>query len=218
MGHMTSVGLLVSIFEIYNSTTFANKLKFISLSMIWIIHDYKLCLHVYLGKGLLSGKESACQCRGHEFDPWVGKIPWRRKWQPTPVFLTRKFLGQRSLVGYNLWGAKESDTTWWLNNSKFRQILICLGLSCLLWKNEGMSPLQPWKWLTKILSIRLECNAILIGLEMGLVLSYISNIIIWSYKLNSLRFKYVVCDLGAISQNLLSALIPSTVSPSNMEN
>ena len=115
-------------------------------------------------------------------------------------------------------GAKESDTTWWLNNSKFRQILICLGLSCLLWKNEGMSPLQPWKWLTKIVSIRLECNAILIGLEMGLVLSYISNIIIWSHKLNSLRFKYVVCDLGAISQNLLSALIPSTVSPSNMEN
>ena len=35
----------------------------------------------------LSGKESACQCRRHGFDPWVRKIPWRRKWQPTPVFL-----------------------------------------------------------------------------------------------------------------------------------
>ena len=35
----------------------------------------------------LSGKESACQCRRHRFNPWVGKIPWRRKWQPTPVFL-----------------------------------------------------------------------------------------------------------------------------------
>ena len=35
----------------------------------------------------LSGKESACQCRRHGFDPWVGKILWRRKWQPTPVFL-----------------------------------------------------------------------------------------------------------------------------------
>ena len=34
----------------------------------------------------LSGKESACQCRRHGFDPWVRKIPWRRKWQPTPVF------------------------------------------------------------------------------------------------------------------------------------
>ena len=56
-----------------------------------------------------SGKESTCQCRRHGFDPWVGKIPWRRKWQPTPVFLTGKFLGQRKLVGCSPWGWKESD-------------------------------------------------------------------------------------------------------------
>ena len=42
--------------------------------------------------------------RRHGFDPWVGKIPWRRKWQPTPVFLAGKFHGQRSLVGYSPWG------------------------------------------------------------------------------------------------------------------
>ena len=46
-----------------------------------------------------------------EFDPWVGKIPWRRKWQPTPVFLPEKSHGWRSLVGYSPWGHKESDTT-----------------------------------------------------------------------------------------------------------
>ena len=45
------------------------------------------------------------------FDSWVGKIPWRRKWQPTPVFLPGKSHGQRSLVGYSPWGYKESDTT-----------------------------------------------------------------------------------------------------------
>ena len=39
------------------------------------------------------------------------KIPWRRKWQPTPVFLPGKSHGQRSLVGYSPWGCKESDTT-----------------------------------------------------------------------------------------------------------
>ena len=58
-------------------------------------------------------KESACQCRRskrHRFDPWLGKIPWSRKWQPT-VFLPGKFHGQRSLVGYNPWGCKELDTT-----------------------------------------------------------------------------------------------------------
>ena len=42
---------------------------------------------------------------------WVGKIPWRRKWQSTPVLLPGKSHGQRSLVGYSPWGRKESDTT-----------------------------------------------------------------------------------------------------------
>ena len=41
----------------------------------------------------------------------VGKIPWNRKWQPTPVFLPGKFHGQRSLVDYSPWSRKESDTT-----------------------------------------------------------------------------------------------------------
>ena len=45
------------------------------------------------------------------FNPWVGKISWRRKWQPTPVFLPGKSHGWRSLVGYSPWGRKELDTT-----------------------------------------------------------------------------------------------------------
>ena len=45
------------------------------------------------------------------FDFWVGKIPWRRKWQPTPVFLPRESHGQRSLAGYSPQGCKELDTT-----------------------------------------------------------------------------------------------------------
>ena len=43
--------------------------------------------------------------------PRSGRFPWRREWQPTPVFLPREFHGQRSLVGYSPWGHKESDTT-----------------------------------------------------------------------------------------------------------
>ena len=46
----------------------------------------------------LSGKESSCQCSRHGLDPWVGKIPWRRKWQPTPFSLPGKPHGQRSLA------------------------------------------------------------------------------------------------------------------------
>ena len=56
------------------------------------------------------GKESACDA-GCGFDPWVGKIPRRRKWQPTPVFLPGESCGQGSLVGYSPWGCKKSDMT-----------------------------------------------------------------------------------------------------------
>ena len=45
------------------------------------------------------------------FDPWVGRIPWRRKWQPTPVSLPGKSHGQRNLVDCSPWGRKESGTT-----------------------------------------------------------------------------------------------------------
>ena len=50
------------------------------------------------------------QCRKPRFDPWVGKIPWRREWQPTPGFLPGEVHGQRSLVGYSPWDRKELDT------------------------------------------------------------------------------------------------------------
>ena len=59
----------------------------------------------------LSGKESTCQCRICGWDPWVGKIPWRKKWQSTPVSLPGKSHGQRSLGGYSPWDQKDLDKT-----------------------------------------------------------------------------------------------------------
>ena len=71
------------------------------------------------------------QCGRPRLDPWVGKIPWRRKWQPTPVSLPGKFHGLRSLAGYSPWGHKELDTTEQLNCLSFFQfhywLLVCLG-------------------------------------------------------------------------------------------
>ena len=60
---------------------------------------------------LFSGKESACQGRRPRFDPWVSKIPWRRKRQPSPAFLPEKPHGQRSLAGYSSRGHRGLDTT-----------------------------------------------------------------------------------------------------------
>ena len=59
--------------------------------------------------GGTSGKGPACQCsrpKRCRFDPWVGKIPWRRKWQPTPVFSPGEFHREGRLEGYSAWGRK----------------------------------------------------------------------------------------------------------------
>ena len=77
----------------------------------------------------LSGKESTYQSRRHGFDPWVGNMPWRRKWQPIPVFLPGKSHGQRSWVGYSPAGCKKLDTTERLNSNitlRLQNILACL--------------------------------------------------------------------------------------------
>ena len=66
---------------------------------------YFTCMILLGFPGSTSGKELTCQCSRHKrhgFDPWVRKIPWRRAWQPTPVFLPGESHGQRSLVmGYS---------------------------------------------------------------------------------------------------------------------
>ena len=106
-----------------------------------------------------SGRESAWWCRRRRrcrFSPWVGKTPWRRRWQPTPVFSPGKFHGQRSLAGYSPQGHKEWDTTEML--STHSPLTIC---DSFRWTVEGLShiytcfhsPLNPsptqtatWPW------------------------------------------------------------------------
>ena len=74
--------------------------------------DHGDALKEQLGGGS-DGKVPAMHntCSSCGFNPWVRKIPWRRKWQPTPVFLPGESHGRRSLVGYSPRGRKELDTT-----------------------------------------------------------------------------------------------------------
>ena len=99
----------------------------------------------------LSGRESVCQCRNRRrhkrrgFDPWVGKIPWRREWLPTPVFLPGESHGWRSLEGYSAWGHKESDTTEWLTLF----YLFCASYQMCIYVNPSLPissrrPSPPW--------------------------------------------------------------------------
>ena len=88
-------------------------LKFVPV----ILYQCDVCLHDPIYNELprlVSSEESTCQCRSCKklrFLAWVRKIPWSWKWQPTPVFLPRKFCVQRSLGSYCLWVHKKSDMT-----------------------------------------------------------------------------------------------------------
>ena len=98
-----------------------------SMGLQRLRHDWATnpSLHFMGFEGLpwwLSSKESACQCRRYGLIPGSGKVPWRREWQPTPVFLLGKFHGQRRLVGYSPRDHKEWGMTERLNNNN-RQTL-----------------------------------------------------------------------------------------------
>ena len=82
-------------------------------------------MHPILSDGLVCGSDCKCppQCRRHGFEPLVRKIPWKSKWQNTPVFLPGKSNGQRLLVGYNPWCHKESDMTEWVTHIHMLNLL-----------------------------------------------------------------------------------------------
>ena len=110
----------ISVFFLSSSVTLAKSFHFWESASLsekrgkeWYLPFYIL-ISIYSTSCLPrwhSGKESTCQCGGWGFDPWVGKILWRRKWQPTPVFLPGRSYGQRSLAGYSPRDHKESDMT-----------------------------------------------------------------------------------------------------------
>ena len=91
----------------------------------------------------LGGKESACQCGRGRFDPWVGKIPWRRKRQPIPVSLPEESHGQRSLVGYRPWDCKELDSAeplkGGLGGLPTPLVVLCAGIMILLLVSQSGS-------------------------------------------------------------------------------
>ena len=79
---------------------------FVCFSMISISTDTSATNANYGLPKWLSGKESSRQCKRHEFDPGVGKIPWKRKWQLSSIFLPGNSHRQRNLAGYSPWGLK----------------------------------------------------------------------------------------------------------------
>ena len=94
-------------------------LPYINMNLPWVFLKYRNTIDFCVLKinyclnfpGGSDGKSVCLQYGRPGFNPWIRKILWRRKWQPTPVPLPGKFHGQRSVVDYSPWGCKESDMT-----------------------------------------------------------------------------------------------------------
>ena len=100
----------------------------------------------------LSGKESVCwcrRCRRLRFSPWVGKVPWRRVWQPTPLFLPGESLGQRSLAGNSPWNCRvrHNLATELQAQAKLGQGRVLAQISCLAWGAPACIPAGYWAGL-----------------------------------------------------------------------
>ena len=104
---------------------------------------------------MVKKKKKIClQCSRPRFDPWVGKIPWRRKWRPTPISLPGEFHGQKNLAGCSPWGYTELDMTKGLTLSFFHLIGVCT--EYLRYTSAGNSRVfKNMEWsLTAILEVR----------------------------------------------------------------
>ena len=105
------------VYQLLYCTTVRFKLLYCQNKNVFFTFSVCFLCIICVKRGLpggANGKESACQCRRckrHRFDSWVGKIPQRRKWQPTPIFLPENSHGQRSLAGFSPWSLRELDTT-----------------------------------------------------------------------------------------------------------
>ena len=76
-----------------------------------MMYIHYICIYIYMYRASLAAQ--LVKILPAMWETWVGKIPWRRAWQPTPVFLPGESHGQRSLAGYSLWDHNKSDTTEW---------------------------------------------------------------------------------------------------------
>ena len=98
-------------FQTIKSELWSKATRYI-MQLQWWLRRYSICLQ--------SGRLG--------FSPWVWKISWTRKWQPTPVFSPGKSHGRRSLVGYSPWGHKELDTTEWLHFTSLNEKLLLFSI------------------------------------------------------------------------------------------
>ena len=144
--------------------------------------------------GGTSGKEPTCRRpKRLRFDPWVRKIPWRRVWQPTPVFLPGEFHGKRSLMAYGLWDHKESGMTDQLTLIDKDQYYI---------RNSLRHPLKKVTYKYGLRYFRSSVLILMSGLSIYANTFVYYTILIFPFKMVIKIFNYLSASLLSISHKI----------------
>ena len=126
-------GLTFRFYILWSSQILRTKIR--TVFKVLLFNKIRQCIYTFktgltdLKKSCSMFKEPACQCRRCGFDPWVREIPWRGKWQATPVLLPGKFHGQKSLAGYSPRNCKTAVQDWVNSNRSGPHTVerLCLG-------------------------------------------------------------------------------------------
>ena len=109
--------------------------------------------------GGASGKEPTCQCKrlkGLGFNPWVGKIPWRREWQPTPVFLPGESHGQRRLAVHRVHRVTKDQTQLKLLPTLAHSYITYVDVTYARKRNQGIERFRTYGLLIPVLEFLLS--------------------------------------------------------------
>ena len=180
----------------------------------------------------LSGKRITCQCRRCRrcgFDPWGGKILWRRKYQPASVFLPGRSRGQRSLADYSPWDCKELDMTAQLSMHMHSGTGYCLYLyewglfRCITKSGNSHWTLIPWGSLVglfSLFSLVIISSLFLLLLLLPLLLLVLVFLFSYTYKKTEIKFymdkwDYIIHTVFFFPPLHLALCFPNSLSPSS---
>ena len=160
----------------------------------------------------LSGKEVSCQCRKSEFDPWIRKIPWRRKWQPTPIFLAGKSYGQWSREGYSPWGCKRVRQDWASTNMHLHIYAYFMKSHIIFHTNPNLHSHQQCRsslFSTSLPTLAIYCLFLMIAILTGVWWYLIVVLICISLTIGDIKhhFIYLMPSVYLLLINVYSSLL-----------
>ena len=121
------------------------------------LNGFDMNIYIYGFPWWLRGLSICLQCGRPGFNPWVRKIPWKRKWQPTPIFLPGESYGQRSLVGYSPWGRRVRHD-WVTSLSLYIYVCMCVCVCIYIYIYDTVETVSDFIFLGSKITADGDCS------------------------------------------------------------